>query len=113
MAARDILQNIANDMHAGRHRRAKVRSLLNYYGLKRRGGAVLSIIRADLTSFGMKTVPDFAVAGYDDKVRFVPLDAGDLPEPSDEGDESSPTDYTLESEFSSNTEKAWATSHCT
>ncbi len=99
MGAHDIWKGIAADVHAGKPRRAKVRSILNYYGLKRRREAGIAAVRKDLAHFKLETAPDFAVAGMDDQVRFVPAGSKSLtPEPEPSGP---PPRYALEPEPSS------------
>ncbi len=67
------LKQIADDVLAGKPRRAKVRTLLGYFGLKRRRESGLGAIRTILTDLGISTIPSFEVVGFDDQVRFVIL----------------------------------------
>lgn len=100
MPVPEVMRQIAADVATGKVRRAKVRTLLGYYGLKRRREAGISAVRADLHALGLETDPDFATAGYDEQVRFVPRGSKEsgATEPS-EGDQ--PRDYALEPEAGS------------
>jgi hypothetical protein len=67
----EVLHQIAADVQGGKQRRAKVRTLLGYYGLQRRRESGISVVRADLAALGIETEPDFATAGFDEQVRFI------------------------------------------
>lgn len=71
MPAPEPVVKIAEDVLAGRPRRAKVRTLMGYFNLKRRREAGLYAIRQELIELGISTVPDFETADFDDQVRFV------------------------------------------
>ncbi len=81
----DQLRLIAEDTLAGRTRRAKVRTLLGYYNLKRRREGGLWSIRQDMNELGISTVPDFEAAGFDEQVRFIPRGA-ESTDPVEDGD---------------------------
>ncbi len=66
------LFNIAEDVFKGKARRIKVRTLLSYYGQKRRQANVVTEIRSDLEALHLLTEPDFATVDLDDSIRFVP-----------------------------------------
>jgi hypothetical protein len=67
----DVLTQIAADIKAGRSRRAKVRTLMGWYGLKKRREAGISVIRGHLVELGLQTVPDFESADFDGQVHFA------------------------------------------
>jgi hypothetical protein len=67
----DVLAQIADDVKAGRSRRAKVRTLMGWYGLKKRREAGISVIRGHLFELGLQTVPDFESADFDGQVPFA------------------------------------------
>lgn len=67
----DPLKLIAADVLSGKARRAKVRTLMGWYGLKKRREAGLTAIRTDLTALGITCTPEFESAGFDDQVKFV------------------------------------------
>ena len=69
----DALTQIAADITAGRTRRAKVRTLMGWYGLKKRRDAGISVIRDHLRQLGIETVPPFDTPDFDGQVRFVPM----------------------------------------
>ena len=57
----DPLQNIANEVAAtGASRRAKVRTMLSWFGFERRGDRVINTIREALREVSLRTKPDFA-----------------------------------------------------
>jgi hypothetical protein len=66
----DVLIQIADDIKAGRSRRAKVRTLMGWYGLKKRREAGISVIRGHLVELGLQTIPDFESADFDGQVHF-------------------------------------------
>ena len=51
--------------------RYKVRALLGWFGVTRRGAKITSDIRAALASLDLETQPDFEEADIDDPLRFV------------------------------------------
>lgn len=57
------LQAVANDVEAGKRRWAKTKTLLSWFGYKRRGKQVEQMIREALTTVGLRTNPDFMAAG--------------------------------------------------
>lgn len=67
----DVLTQIADDIKVGRSRRAKVRTLMGWYGLKKRREAGISVIRGHLMELGIQTVPDFESADFDGQVHFA------------------------------------------
>ncbi len=67
----DVLTQIADDIKAGRSRRAKVRTLMGWYGLKKRREAGISVIRGHLVELGIQTIPDFETANFDGQVHFM------------------------------------------
>lgn len=82
----DALRQIAVDVYAGRVRRAKVRTLMGLYGLKRRREAGIAAVRGHLAELGLETAPDFETAGFDEQVQFVPANGAAVPAVGD-GDE--------------------------
>ncbi len=82
------LKQIADDVLAGKPRRAKVRTLLGYFGLKRRRESGLGAIRSILTDLGISTIPSFEVVGFDDQVRFVILGSDQAADETSEEDAS-------------------------
>ena len=52
-------------------RRFKVRAILNWFGAKRRGDAILAEILATLANHGLTTVPPFDETGLDDSIQFA------------------------------------------
>ena len=70
----DALQSIANEVVAtGVSRRAKVRTVLSWFGFARRGDRVVETIRQALHEVSLRTEPDFAdrQVGVDSFVEFV------------------------------------------
>lgn len=94
MAIPDPLNSIASDVLAGKVRRAKVRTLMGYYSLKRRREAGLYQIRQDLTKLGISTDPPFESAEFDDQVKFIPL--GQEPSGTEATEETPAGDYAIE-----------------
>lgn len=95
----NALRQIATDVAAGQRRRAKVRTLLGYYGLHRRREAGLASIRADLEALGLETRPDLATAGFDEQIRFVPLGSQEGAGPDEPLEAvAEPSDYEIEPE---------------
>ena len=80
----DALQNIANEIEAtGASRRAKVRTMLSWFGFERRGDRVVRKIREALREVSLQTKPDFAdrEVGVDSFLEFVlESDENDQPE---------------------------------
>jgi len=103
MKTPDPINSIAADVLAGRPRRAKVRTLLGYYGLKRRREAGLGVIREQLTELGISTVPDFESAGFDDQVRFVELGQESAAAPIEQVGEAN-TSFSIEAQPSTGSE---------
>ncbi len=62
----DVLQSLK----AGKSRRVKVRTLLAWFGHKRRGSSVVGTVRRTLRYMGLRTEPDFSTVGIDAFVRF-------------------------------------------
>ena len=75
------LVQIAEDVLAGKQRRAKVRTLMGYFSLKKRKSAGLQLTRNCLTELGITTIPEFEIAEFDSQVLFVPLGT-EIPSPS-------------------------------
>ncbi len=65
------LIQIAADVKDGRVRRCKVRTLMGWYGLKRRRDTGIAVIRAHCDELGIETVPVFDTVDFDSQVRFV------------------------------------------
>lgn len=86
------LMEIAEDvLKHGRKRRAKVRTLLAWYGYSRRREQVVQMINESLLSLGLATEPDFQNEFIDNQVYFVSSspavnssDAQVLAEPAEE-----------------------------
>lgn len=64
--ARDVLEQKEG-------RQASVRTLLSWFGAKRRGVWIAQQIRDDLKAAGLRTDPDFEITYIDSDVRFLPL----------------------------------------
>lgn len=64
------LKNVVQSLQAGKRPRAKVRTLLGWFGHKRRGSSVVWTIRRALRDVGLKTDPDFSTVGIDAFVTF-------------------------------------------
>ena len=64
------LRDVAQSLQAGKRPRAKVRTLLAWFGHKRRGSSVVWTIRRALRDLSLKTDPDFSTVGIDAFVRF-------------------------------------------
>ena len=84
----DALHNIANEIEAtGASRRAKVRTMLSWFGFERRGDRVVKKIREALREVRLRTKPDFAdrEVGVDSFLEFVlESDENDQPEDAPE-----------------------------
>ena len=65
------LEDVVQSLKAGRGRRAKVRTLLSWFGHKRRGSTVVGTVRRTLRNMGLRTEPDFSTVGIDAFVRFL------------------------------------------
>lgn len=94
----DVLTQIADDTMAGRSRRAKVRTLMGWYGLKKRREAGISIIRGHLAELGLQTIPDFETADFDGQVHFAPAGQTHASAPSGDAEESAYRDHLIEEE---------------
>jgi len=77
------LIDAAQSVQAGSRRRVKVRTLLSWFGHKRRGSSVVWIIRRALQDLGLGTDPDFATVGID---AFVNLSLATAKPSNGEGD---------------------------
>lgn len=86
MSIPEPLAQVAAQVHAGRSKRAKVRTLMGWYGLKRRREAGIAIIRSHLQQLGLETQPDFETAGFDDQVHFVTAGGKITPPENEEPD---------------------------
>ena len=64
------LSNVVKSIQAGKRRSAKVRTLLGWFGHKRRGSSVVWTIRRALRDLGLKTDPDFSTVEIDTLVTF-------------------------------------------
>ena len=64
------LRDAAQSLQAGKRRRAKVRTLLAWFGQKRRGSSVVWTVRRALRDLGLRTDPDFSTIGIDAVVSF-------------------------------------------
>lgn len=64
------LRDIVESLRAGKTRRVKVRTLLAWFGHKRRGSSVVWTVRRALRTENLKTVPDFSTVGIDAFVTF-------------------------------------------
>lgn len=64
------LKDIAQSIQDGNRRRVKVRTLLSWFGQKRRGSSVVWTIRRALRDVGLATNPDFSTVGVDAFVSF-------------------------------------------
>ncbi|KAA1258004.1 CBS domain protein [Rubripirellula obstinata] len=74
----DPLTEIADDvLNHSKRRRAKVRTLLGWFGYSRRRAQVVSEISRALESVGLRTQPDFQDEFFDNQVYFVPMAAVD------------------------------------
>jgi hypothetical protein len=63
---------IAQQLHRNeRPRLASFKTLLKWFGAKRRGANVISNIEGALRSAGLATNPDLAQADYDDHLTFL------------------------------------------
>lgn len=72
MSIPDQLRDAAQLVRAGNHRRVKVRTLLRWFGHKRRGSSVVWTVRRALRELGLRTNPDFSTVGIDAFVNFTP-----------------------------------------
>jgi CBS domain-containing protein len=70
------LRTIAEELAKGhgRPQSATVRSLLSWFGQKRRGRWVVENVRSALTQLKLATEPDFDTVWVDDKVRFISIE---------------------------------------
>ena len=75
MSIPNQLRDAAQSVHAGKRRRVKVRTLLSWFGHKRRGSSVVWTIRQALQDLDLRTKPDFSTVGIDAFVRFSLLPA--------------------------------------
>lgn len=75
MSIPDPLKDAAQTVHAGKPRRVKVRTLLSWFGHKRRGSSVVWTIRRALRELRLATDPDFSTVGIDAFTRLVPAPA--------------------------------------
>lgn len=87
----DQLKEIAEHVSAGHIRRAKVKTLLGYFGSKKRGTNVIATVSAALTELGITTEPDWVTADYDLQVRFQPVGCDAATEEPD----AAPSDFDL------------------
>ena len=65
------LKDVARSLQAGKRRRRKVRTLLSWFGHKRRGSSVVWTVRRALRDMGIRTDPDFSTVGIDAFVSFL------------------------------------------
>ena len=72
MSIPDPLKDAAQSVQAGKPRRVKVRTLLSWFGHKRRGSSVVWTIRRALRELHLATDPDFSTVGIDAFTRLVP-----------------------------------------
>ena len=79
MSIPDQLVDAAQSVQSGSRRRVKVRTLLSWFGQKRRGSSVVWTVRRALQDLGLRTDPDFATVGIDTFVGFslAPAKASD------------------------------------
>lgn len=70
MSFPDQLVDAAQSVQSGSRRRVKVRTLLSWFGQKRRGSSVVWTVRRALQDLGLRTNPDFATVGIDTFVSF-------------------------------------------
>ena len=70
MAIPHQLKDTAQSLQAGNRRRVKVRTLLTWFGQKRRGSSVVWTIRRALEELGLRTDPEFSTVGIDAFVSF-------------------------------------------
>ena len=70
MSIPDQLVDAAQSVQSGSRRRVKVRTLLSWFGQKRRGSSVVWTVRRALRDLGLRTNPDFATVGIDTFVSF-------------------------------------------
>lgn len=70
MAIPNQLKDAAQSLQAGNRRRVKVRTLLSWFGQKRRGSSVVWTIRRAMEDLGIRTDPDFSTVGIDAFVSF-------------------------------------------
>ncbi|SMP64247.1 CBS domain-containing protein [Neorhodopirellula lusitana] len=74
----DPLTEIADDvLNHNKKRRAKVRTLLGWFGYSRRRTQVVHEISQALESVALKTQPNFQDEFFDNQVYFVPIDSVD------------------------------------
>lgn len=66
------LVELAADVHAGRVRRMKVRTLFGLFNLKRRRETGIAIVRQAISQFNLNTEPDLTSAGFDEQIHFLP-----------------------------------------
>lgn len=72
------LRDVVESLRAGKTRRVKVRTLLAWFGHKRRGSSVVWTVRRALQTKHLKTDPDFSTVGIDAFVTFS-LVPGEFP----------------------------------
>lgn len=70
MSIPDQLRDVVQSLQAGNRPRAKVRTLLTWFGQKRRGSSVVWTIRRALRDLSLQTDPDFSTVGIDAFVTF-------------------------------------------
>ena len=79
------LLEVAEDvLEQGRRRRAKVRTILGWFGASRRRANKVATVRRALEETGLRTEPDFEDEFFDNQVYFVPAGKADLPERDEE-----------------------------
>lgn len=76
------LRQVAEDLRAGKRRRATVRTILREAGFRRRGVEVVKFVRQKLKKHGLRTTPDFADADLDSQVNFEPVTGAKPPKVS-------------------------------
>lgn len=64
------LRDVAESIQDGKRRRFKVRTVLSWFGHKRRGSSVVWTVRRALRDLGLQTDPDFSTVGIDAFVTF-------------------------------------------
>ena len=75
MSIPNQLRDAAESIQTGKSRRVKVRTLLSWFGQKRRGSSVVWTIRRALRDLGLRTDPDFSTVGIDAFVSFSTVPA--------------------------------------
>jgi CBS domain-containing protein len=72
------LRGIAEQLNGGsRPAPITVRTLVNWFGYSRRSSAAVELIENNLSSFRLKTEPDFRYVWLDTEISFVPLSLPD------------------------------------